>query len=138
MLVAIPAAPRPLFGGGLGNTIASRQEVLNLGVRPVSWRSVMVFLLVTALVSGVVIFIGASLLAWVAGKVAPSQVADLGHVVTTVAFVSITTAAYVFVMTRPSVVGPYEQWTFENIGGQVIGGVLVAASKIWMGTRAES
>ncbi|MEC7847427.1 MAG: hypothetical protein VYA70_08530, partial [Gemmatimonadota bacterium] len=43
------------------------------------------------------------------------------------------TAVYMYVMTRPSVIGPYEQWTFDNIGGQVIAGVLVAGSKIWIG-----
>jgi hypothetical protein len=50
----------------------------------------------------------------------------------------LATAAYVYVMTRPAIVGPYEQWTFENIGGQVIAGVVVAGSKIWMGRKTES
>ena len=77
----------------------------------------MVFLLVTALVSGVVIFLGASLLGLIVKKVAPQSVASLGSVAITVALVSVMTAAYVFVMTRPSIVGPYEQWTFANIGG---------------------
>jgi uncharacterized membrane protein YdcZ (DUF606 family) len=95
----------------------------------------MVFLLVTALVSGVVIFLGASLLEWILKKVTPKYVASLSHVATTVAIVSVMTAAYVYVMTRPSIVGPYEQWTFENIGGQVIGGVLVAGIKIWTGRK---
>lgn len=96
------------------------------------------FLLVTALVSGVVIFLVASLLEWILRKVAPKSVAGLSRVGTSVAIVAVTTAAYVYVMTRPAVVGPYEQWTFENIGGQVIGGVLVAGAKILMGRKAES
>ena len=98
----------------------------------------MVLLLVTALVSGVAIFLAASLLEWIFKKVTPKYVASLGHVATTVVLVSVTTAAYVYVMTRPSIVGPYEQWTFENIGGQVIGGVLVAGIKIWIGRTVES
>jgi uncharacterized membrane protein YdcZ (DUF606 family) len=98
----------------------------------------MVFLLVTALVSGVAIFLGASLLEWIFKKVTPKYVASLSHVATTVAIVTVTTAAYVYVMTRPSIVGPYEQWTFSNIGGQVIGGVLVAGAKIWFGRKVES
>lgn len=96
------------------------------------------FLLVTALVSGVAIFLGASLLEWIFRKVTPKYVASLSPVATTVAVVAVTTAAYVYVMTRPSIVGPYEQWTFENIGGQVIGGVLVAGAKIWMGRSEEA
>ena len=98
----------------------------------------MVLLLVTALVSGVAIFLAASVLEWIFKKVTPKYVASLSHVATTVAIVSVTTAACVFVMTRPSIVGPYEQWTFENIGGQVIGGVLVAGIKIWIGRTVES
>ncbi len=98
----------------------------------------MVFFLVTALVAGVAILLVASLLGWIVGKVAPKPVAKMGHVVTTVAVVAVTTALYVFVMTRPSVVGPYEQWTFVNIGGQVLGGVLAAGAKIWFGTTAEA
>lgn len=98
----------------------------------------MVFLLVTTLLSAVVIFLGASLLEWIFKKVVPGYAASLGPVATTVATVFLATAAYLYVMTRPSVVGPYEQWTFENIGGQVIGGVLVAAIKLWTGrTTAE-
>ena len=97
----------------------------------------MVFFLVTALVAAVAIFLGASLLGWIFRKAAPKQVASLSHVVTTVAIVSVTTAAYVYVMTRPSIVGPYEQWTFENIGGQVLGGVLAAGVKIWIGRTVE-
>lgn len=96
------------------------------------------FLLVTTLISAVVIFIGSSLLEWVLRKAAPAPLASLGHIVTTVAVVSVTTAAYVFVMTRPAIVGPYEQWTFENIGGQIIGGVLVLGFKIWTGGGEES
>ena len=98
----------------------------------------MVLLLVTALVSGVAIFLAASLLEWIFKKVTPKYVASLSHVATTVAIVSVTTAVYMYVMTRPSIVGPYEQWTFENIGGQVIGGVLVAGIKIWIGRTVES
>ena len=96
------------------------------------------FMLVTALVAGVAIFLVASLLEWILKKVASKPMASLGRVATTVAIVSVTTAAYVYVMTRPSVVGPYEQWTFENIGGQVLGGVLAAGVKILIGRTAES
>jgi hypothetical protein len=95
----------------------------------------MVFLLVTALVSAVAIFLGSSLLGWILKKVAPESVASLGHAVT-VGTVVVTTAAWVYLATRPSIVGPYEQWTFENIGGQIIGGVLVAGIKIWLGGTA--
>ena len=98
----------------------------------------MALLLVTALVSGVAIFLAASLLEWIFKKITPKYMASLSHVATTVAFVSVTTAAFMYVMTRPSIVGPYEQWTFENIGGQVIGGVLVAGIKIWIGRTVES
>ncbi len=97
----------------------------------------MVFLLVTALLSAVAIFLGASLLEWIFKKVFPRYATSLGHVVITVATVLVATAAYLNVMTRPSVVGPYEQWTFENIGGQVIGGVLVAGIKLWIGRTKE-
>jgi hypothetical protein len=97
----------------------------------------MVFFLVTVLLSAVVIFLGASLLEWIFKKVSPSYVARLGHVATAVAAVCAVTAAYLYVMTRPSVVGPYEQFTFENIGGQVIGGVLVAGIKLWTGRTKE-
>lgn len=96
------------------------------------------FLLVTALVSGVAIFLGASLLGWIFKKVAPKYMASLSPVAATVTVVAVTTVAYVYVMTRPSIVGPYEQWTFENIGGQVLGGVLVAGVKLWLGRPAES
>ena len=89
-------------------------------------------LLFTVLVYSVAIFLGASLLGWIFKKIAPKYMASLGHVAT-VAIVAVTTAVYMYVMTRPSVIGPYEQWTFDNIGGQVIAGVLVAGSKIWIG-----
>ena len=98
----------------------------------------MVFLLVTALLSAAIIFLLATLLEWILKKVAPSAAAGLGRVGTGVVMVVIVTAAYVYVMTRPAVVGPYEQWTFENIGGQIIGGVLVAGIKVWRGKAAES
>ena len=98
----------------------------------------MVLLLVTALVSGAAIFLAASLLEWIFKKLTPKYVASPSHVATTVAIVSVTTAAGVYVMTRPGIVGPYEQWTFENIGGQVIGGVLVAGIKMWIGRTVES
>ncbi len=96
------------------------------------------FLLVTVLVYAVAIWLGAWLLEWICKKVTPKYMASLGHGATTVAIVSVTTVVYMYVMTRPSIVGPYEQWTFENIGGQVIAGVLVAGSKIWIGRKAES
>jgi hypothetical protein len=98
----------------------------------------MVFLLVTALLSAVAIFLGASLLEWIFKKVFSRYWASLGHVARTVAIVSVATAAYLYVMTRPSIVGPYEQFTFENIGGQVIGGVLVAGLKLWTGRRTAA
>ena len=97
----------------------------------------MVLLLFTVLVYSVAIFLGASLLEWIFKKIAPKYMASLGHVAT-VAIVSVTTAVYMYVMTRPSIIGPYEQWTFDNIGGQVIAGVLVAGSKIWIGRKVES
>jgi hypothetical protein len=93
---------------------------------------------VTALVAGVAIFLAASLLGWILKKVAPKAMAGLSPVATTVAIVAVTTAACVYVMTRPAIVGPYEQWTFENIGGQVLGGVLAAGTKILAGRKAES
>lgn len=98
----------------------------------------MVFLLVTALVAAVVISLVASVLRWIVKKVAPERVASLGHATTTASVVAVTTALYVFVMTRPAIVGPYEQWTFENIGGQVFGGVLAAGVMIWLGTTSDS
>ena len=91
----------------------------------------MVLLLVTVLVFSLAIFVGASLLEWIFKKITPKYMASLGHVAT-VAIVSVTTAVYMYVMTRPSIIGPYEQWTFRNIGGQVIAGVLVAGSKVWI------
>ncbi len=91
----------------------------------------MVLLIVTVLVYSVAIFLGASLLEWIFKKITPKYMASLGHVAT-VAIVSVTTAVYMYVMTRPSIIGPYEQWTFDNIGGQVIAGVLVAGSKVWI------
>ena len=98
----------------------------------------MVLLLFTVLVYSVAIFLGASLLEWIFKKITPKYMASLSHGATTVAIVSVTTVVYMYVMTRPSIVGPYEQWTFENIGGQVIAGVLVAGSKIWIGRKVES
>ena len=95
-------------------------------------------LLSTVLIFSVAIFLGASLLEWIFKKITPKYMASLSHVATTVAIVSVTTVVYMYVMTRPSIVGPYEQWTFENIGGQLIAGVLVAGSKIWIGRKVES
>jgi len=94
-------------------------------------------LLSTVLVFAVAIFWGACLLEWIFKKITPKYMANLSHVATTVAIVSVTTVVYMYVMTRPSIVGPYEQWTFENIGGQVIAGILVAGSKIWIGRKVE-
>lgn len=96
------------------------------------------FLLSTVLVSVVVILFGTWLLEWILGWIAPAFVVKLGPVVTTIVVVSIATAAYMFVMTRPAIVGPYEQWTFENIGGQLIAGVLVAGAKLFMGRKTEA
>ena len=96
------------------------------------------FVLVTALVSGGAIFVVASLLEWILGQVAAKYVASFGPIATTAVVVSVATAAYVFVMTRPSIVGPYEQWTFANIGGQVAGGVLVAGIRVWMKSPVQS
>lgn len=98
----------------------------------------MVFLLVTGLVSGVVIFLVASLLGWIAKKVAPGPMKGLGHVGATVAVVAVTTAVVVYVMTRPAIVGPYEQWTFENIGGQLLGGLFAGSVKLWIGGPKEA
>jgi len=95
-------------------------------------------LLSTVLVYTVAIWLGAWLLEWIFKKITPKYMASLGHGATTVAIVSVTTVVYMYVMTRPSIVGPYEQWTFENIGGQVIAGVLVAGSKIWIGRKVET
>ena len=95
-------------------------------------------LLSTVLVYAVAIGLGAWLLEWIFKKITPKYMASLSHGATTVAIVSVTTVVYMYVMTRPSIVGPYEQWTFENIGGQVIAGVLVAGSKIWIGRKVES
>ncbi len=91
-------------------------------------------LLATVLVFAVAIGLGAWLLEWIFKKITPKYMASLSHVAT-VAIVSVTTAVYMYVMTRPSIIGPYEQWTFENIGGQVIAGVLVAGAKIWIGRK---
>ena len=91
----------------------------------------------TVLVYSVAIFLGASLLEWIFKKIAPKYMASLGHVAT-VAIVSVTTLVFMYVMTRPSIIGPYEQWTFDNIGGQVIAGVLVMGLKILIGRKAES
>ena len=98
----------------------------------------MVLLIVTVLVFSLAIFVGASLLEWIFKKITPKYMASLSNGATTVAIVSVTTLVYMYVMTRPSIVGPYEQWTFENIGGQVIAGVLVAGFKIWIGRKVES
>jgi hypothetical protein len=92
----------------------------------------------TVLVFSVGIFLGASLLEWIFKKITPKRMGSLSHVAATIAIVSVTTAVYMYVATRPAIVGPYEQWTFENIGGQVIAGVLVAGSKILIGRAAES
>jgi len=73
----------------------------------------MVLLLVTVLVYSVAIFLGASLLEWIFKKITPKYMASLSHVAT-VAIVSVTTVVYMYVMTRPSIIGPYEQWTFEH------------------------
>jgi len=91
-------------------------------------------LLGTVLVFGLANFWGSSLLEWIFKKITPQYMASLGHVATTVAVVSVTTAVFMFVSTRRFIVGPYEQWTFENIGGQLIAGVLVVGLKIWMGS----
>ena len=97
----------------------------------------MAFFLVTVLISAGIIWVVSSLLEWILKKIAPGVVVSLGPVGTALATVAATTAIYLFIMTRPAVVGPYEQWTFENIGGQLIAGVLVAAVKAWMGRKAN-
>ena len=97
----------------------------------------MVFFLITMLVSAAIIYFGSSLLEWILEKVAAAVVRSLGPVGTVVVTVGLMTAIYLFVMTRPAIVGPYEQWTFENIGGQLIAGVLVAGLKIWMRKRPQ-
>ena len=95
-----------------------------------------VFLIVTTLVYAVAIWLGTWLLESVFRKLVPEYMASSGPMKTTVRIVAITTGVLMYVMTRPSVVGPYEQWTFENIGGQLIAGVLVAGLKI-RGTKQE-
>ena len=90
-----------------------------------------VFLMVTTLVYAVAIWLGTWVLESISRKLVPAYMASSGHAKTTVPLVAITTGVLMYVMTRPSVVGPYEQWTFENIGGQLIAGVLVAGLKIW-------
>ena len=95
-------------------------------------------LLSTILVYAVAIWLGAWLLEWIFKKITPKYMASRSHGATTVTIVSVTTVVYMYVMTRPSIVGPYEQWTFANIGGQVIAGVLVAGFKIWIGRKVES
>ena len=94
----------------------------------------MALFLATVLVYFVAIFWGATLLEWIFKKITPKYMASLSHVAT-VASVSVTTAAFMYVMTRPAIIGPYEQWTFDNIGGQVIAGVLVAGLKIWIAKK---
>jgi len=96
-----------------------------------------VFLMVTTLVYAVAIWLGTWVLESISRKLVPAYMASSGHAKTTVPLVAITTGVLMYVMTRPSVVGPYEQWTFENIGGQLIAGVLVAGLKIWS-TKEEA
>ena len=95
-----------------------------------------VFLMVTTLVYAVAIWLGTWVLESIFRKLVPAYMASSGHAKTTVPLVAVTTGVLMYVMTRPSIVGPYEQWTFENIGGQLIAGVLVAGLKIW-GTKEE-
>lgn len=95
-----------------------------------------VFLMVTTLVYAVAIWLGTWVLESIFRKLVPEYMASSGHAKTTVPLVAVTTGVLMYVMTRPSIVGPYEQWTFENIGGQLIAGVLVAGLKIW-GTKEE-
>ncbi len=89
------------------------------------------FFVVTAVVSGVVILVVASLLEWILKKVSPATVESLGLTKTIGILVAIATLIYVFVMTRPGFVGPYEQWTVANIGGQLLGGGLAAGLRLW-------
>ena len=96
-----------------------------------------VFLMVTTLVYAVAIWLGTWVLESIFRKLVPAYMANSGHIKTTVPIVAVTTGVLMYVMTRPSVVGPYEQWTFENIGGQLIAGVLVAGLKI-RGTNKEA
>ena len=98
----------------------------------------MVFLLVTALVSGVIIFLGALALDWLVKKVAPKYAASLGLITRTTTVVAVMTGIYMFVMTRPGVVGPYEQWTFANIGGQILGGAVAAGLILWIEKKTGS
>ena len=88
-------------------------------------------LIATVLVFSLAIFVGASLLEWILKKITPKYMANRGNVAT-VAIGLVTTLGYMYVFTRPWFIGPYEQWTFANIGGQVIAGVLVAGSKVWI------
>lgn len=95
------------------------------------------FLIVTAGLSGLAILVLSTILEWIGKKVAADQLAGLNRAASTVAFVAVATAVYMFIMTRPGVVGPYEQFTLENIGGQLLGGVLAAGLKLWMGGGEE-
>jgi hypothetical protein len=95
------------------------------------------FLAVTAVLSGVAIFLGASVLGWIVKKAAPAQVANLSHVPMALGVVAVTTAVYMFVMTRPGIVGPYEQWTFEKEGGQLIGGMFDRGPEDLAGERGR-
>lgn len=90
------------------------------------------FLVSTVLVSAVIIFLVASVLQWIVGKIRPKAAGSVGA---TVALVAVATLLYMYVMTRPAIVGPYEQFTLENIGGQALAGVLVAGSKAWFGGK---
>lgn len=96
------------------------------------------FMPVTTLVSVVAILLGASVLGWIFGKVGPEAVTGLHHVPKTVVVVTVATTGYLYLMTRPAIVGPYEQWTFENIGGQLVGGGVAAVVMIWMGGGEEA
>ncbi len=98
----------------------------------------MVFLLVTALVSAVVIFLGALVLDWLFKKVASDFAAGLSLVARIAAVVVVMTGIYIFVMTRPGLIGPYEQWTFSNIGGQILGGALAAGLIIGIEKKTSS
>ena len=131
-VIALPTLATPPFELRVS---ISRGTIRSNPVQSMEDRDV-VFLIVTTLVYAVAIWLGTWLLESVFRKLVPEYMASSGHMKTTVPIVAITTGVLMYVMTRPSVVGPYEQWTFENIGGQLIAGVLVAVLKI-RGTKQE-
>lgn len=95
------------------------------------------FFIVTALVYAVVIWLGTWLLEAIFKKLVPAYMASSGHAKTTVPIVAATTGALMYLTIGSGFFGPYQQVTLENVGGQLIAGVLVAGLKI-RGTNKEA